>query len=478
MSSFFRSPLDVSSTAGDTSPPEYSTTSHSGVTDDSNLTGKADRSDKDGQSLQTKSRDPHYHANMMLHSLLEEKCFSEALAHFKDQGGRERKYSTDDPDVQAFAKAKYNFLSRNLSSAGIFPSAYQSEAFSSSRLKYREGLEMLSKAQNEIEADQSAQDSLVSELNTLLLSSSRGVKLPLIGAPSRSPSSYFQPGELSSHLLQGNDSIPGLLSSLSHLETAFTLDVANYLQNHTLVQNSRYQRDFTELGVLGKGGYGKVYKVRHRLDQYNYAVKKITLSPLRISKIQKNGKPELDCMLTELRVLARLEHPNIVRYYGGWVEYGESNLPHIKESNTMPRRALLEARNDAEESLSGPNYVLGRVITQSDSKAYDNETNVVFESSKSDRLIDSGEDATSSGQGTSIHSIQSQTPARQRRPSHATVSSTRSKRSTMHGSGLDFEDEDIETVPRPSDDLTNIASSLLPQDPANMVLDISGQNSR
>ena len=41
--------------------------------------------------------------------------------------------------------------------------------------------------------------------------------------------------------------------------------------------SSRYQTDFVELGLLGRGGGGEVVKVRNRLDRRIYAVKKIIL---------------------------------------------------------------------------------------------------------------------------------------------------------------------------------------------------------
>ncbi|EON61320.1 PEK protein kinase [Coniosporium apollinis CBS 100218] len=73
--------------------------------------------------------------------------------------------------------------------------------------------------------------------------------------------------------------------------------------------------------MLGKGGFGRVYHAVHRLDGVSYAVKQIPLSSSRVWKIQQRGQPELNALLAELRILARLDHPNIVRYYGGWLEY-------------------------------------------------------------------------------------------------------------------------------------------------------------
>lgn len=78
-------------------------------------------------------------------------------------------------------------------------------------------------------------------------------------------------------------------------------------------QTSRYLNEFEELAVLGKGGYGRVYKVRNKLDGQYYAIKKILI----------NGATKTDCMkvLREVKVLAGLQHPNIVGYHTAWIEH-------------------------------------------------------------------------------------------------------------------------------------------------------------
>lgn len=75
----------------------------------------------------------------------------------------------------------------------------------------------------------------------------------------------------------------------------------------------RYERDFEEVGKLGKGGFGEVVKARNRLEGTFYAIKKI-----------KHRANKLDSLLSEVLSLARLNHQYIVRYYGTWVEEVES----------------------------------------------------------------------------------------------------------------------------------------------------------
>ena len=39
----------------------------------------------------------------------------------------------------------------------------------------------------------------------------------------------------------------------------------------------RYESDFEQLACLGKGGFGVVFKAKNKLDDYDYAIKRITL---------------------------------------------------------------------------------------------------------------------------------------------------------------------------------------------------------
>ncbi|NXH93752.1 E2AK1 kinase, partial [Pachycephala philippinensis] len=77
-------------------------------------------------------------------------------------------------------------------------------------------------------------------------------------------------------------------------------------------QTSRYLNEFEEVARLGKGGYGKVYKVRNKLDGQFYAIKKI--------KIRKTTRRDCMKVLREVKVLAGLQHPNIVGYHTAWME--------------------------------------------------------------------------------------------------------------------------------------------------------------
>lgn len=75
---------------------------------------------------------------------------------------------------------------------------------------------------------------------------------------------------------------------------------------------SRFENDFIELELIGRGGFGVVVKARNVLDQRCYAVKRIPFS--------NDSSSKLTSILREVKSLARLDHPNIVRYYSAWIE--------------------------------------------------------------------------------------------------------------------------------------------------------------
>ncbi|XP_063170992.1 eukaryotic translation initiation factor 2-alpha kinase 1 [Candoia aspera] len=136
--------------------------------------------------------------------------------------------------------------------------------------------------------------------------------------------------EFSSLRLQHNRAITELMKAAKkqiHSEEVGHDDSYKNRENEILfeAQTSRYVNEFDEISRLGKGGYGTVYKVRNKLDGQFYAIKKIL--------IKKATKQDCMKVLREVKVLAQLQHPNIVGYHTAWMEHvqpagpkGEYNL--------------------------------------------------------------------------------------------------------------------------------------------------------
>lgn len=75
---------------------------------------------------------------------------------------------------------------------------------------------------------------------------------------------------------------------------------------------SRYFKDFEEMEKIGEGGFGDVWKSRHKLDGIEYAVKKIRVKATSVKNILNH--------LREVKTLASLTHNNIVSYKSCWLE--------------------------------------------------------------------------------------------------------------------------------------------------------------
>ena len=81
---------------------------------------------------------------------------------------------------------------------------------------------------------------------------------------------------------------------------------------------------------IGNGAFSNVYKVYNRLDDNFYAIKKIGVSNLSSTIVE------------EVRSMAKLNHPNIVRYHMSWIE--------SKNQTLNPNQKLI--KYDIENSIS------------------------------------------------------------------------------------------------------------------------------
>lgn len=72
--------------------------------------------------------------------------------------------------------------------------------------------------------------------------------------------------------------------------------------------------------ILGGGCFGKIYLMDHLIDQQKYAVKHIDIKKIQTFLTLFKGKPvsrpkTLDFIFNESKILAKLDHPNVTRYY-------------------------------------------------------------------------------------------------------------------------------------------------------------------
>ncbi|RVE56950.1 hypothetical protein OJAV_G00211390 [Oryzias javanicus] len=74
---------------------------------------------------------------------------------------------------------------------------------------------------------------------------------------------------------------------------------------------SRYLTDFDPMQCLGRGGFGVVFEARNKVDDCNYAIKRIRLPNRELAR---------EKVMREVKALAKLEHPGIIRYFNAWQE--------------------------------------------------------------------------------------------------------------------------------------------------------------
>ena len=92
----------------------------------------------------------------------------------------------------------------------------------------------------------------------------------------------------------------------------YTKNIIINKENHEIENSSNYRRNFIEFELLGHGGYGCVYRILHKFEQNMYAIKKIVVTKeIIINNID---------IFREIKLLSRLEHKNIVKYYSSWIE--------------------------------------------------------------------------------------------------------------------------------------------------------------
>lgn len=104
----------------------------------------------------------------------------------------------------------------------------------------------------------------------------------------------------------------------------------SFVLGNLSVQNSRYNHDFVEINLLGKGGFASAFRARNKLDGIDYAVKKIRLG----NNIEDEaGDNPYERIFREIKNLARLEHNNVIRYYSSWLEFDESNSDETDTSD-------------------------------------------------------------------------------------------------------------------------------------------------
>lgn len=96
-----------------------------------------------------------------------------------------------------------------------------------------------------------------------------------------------------------SDSFSSSSSSVNNLKNSH-----RKVKGNEYTMDKRFLKDFLEITPIGLGGYGDVFKAKHRIDGKTYVIKRVEYDNQKVER--------------EVKALAKLDHKNIVRYCSCW----------------------------------------------------------------------------------------------------------------------------------------------------------------
>lgn len=180
---------------------------------------------------------------------------------------------------------------------------------------------------------------------------------------------------------------------------------------------SRVTQEFDVINFIGKGAYGDVLKVRNKLDNRQYALKRIPLLA--------NSKQLYKKMTREVELLSRLNHENVVRYFNSWTETQMSNangnesddmsdlsssnivkpMVKTKSQNRLPVAAAVAAAEDSSSDESSSSHWNNYLYNDDDSSSDDGIEFVDSEGKVAEYQMEDSNSGKGSGNNNNEHAI-------------------------------------------------------------------------
>ncbi len=120
----------------------------------------------------------------------------------------------------------------------------------------------------------------------------------------------------------------------------------------------KYLQDFQHVGCMGAGGFGVVFEAVHQIDGIHYAIKRIRVraphhlphkplgpslgvgaDPDEAALLEQNK----DRLLREVKAVARLYHPNIIRYNQAWFETPPAQWQDLTDAKLLSKYLLFHS---------------------------------------------------------------------------------------------------------------------------------------
>ncbi|CAG2111582.1 unnamed protein product, partial [Medioppia subpectinata] len=127
------------------------------------------------------------------------------------------------------------------------------------------------------------------------------------------------------------------------------------------ITQSVFINQFIEDSILGSRAFGTVYKVKHRLDDKIYAVKRVQFEDLTDEKINR--------AINEVKIMSKLDSKCVVKYYNSWresihlyihMECCQQNLRTV----FTDKRLVFNRQSPAEPMSSHEYYILCEIFRE------------------------------------------------------------------------------------------------------------------
>ncbi|GMS82340.1 hypothetical protein PENTCL1PPCAC_4515, partial [Pristionchus entomophagus] len=102
---------------------------------------------------------------------------------------------------------------------------------------------------------------------------------------------------------------------------------------------SKFENEFMVKKIRGKGGFGCVFEAVNKYDDWEYAVKRVAVDLIAV-----------ESALREVKAMAQLDHPHIIRYNASWVENPPGGWQRDRDVD------LMSGLGETKKSLRALNY--------------------------------------------------------------------------------------------------------------------------